>query len=479
MIPVILSGGSGSRLWPLSRKDYPKQFWSLYGDDTMLQATAKRVARPGFAPPILICNEQQRFFVQEQMEQIDTQLNDIIVEPVGRNTAPAIAMAALHILAQGGDEPMLVLPADHVITDEDAFHQAIQQALTAANSGHLVTFGITPDKPETGYGYIQSGNDLADGAGKLVKRFVEKPELATAKAYLAEGDYFWNSGIFLFRASHFINELKLHAPDILASCEQALAAAKYSQGALQLEMDSFAACRDESIDYAVMEGTEKAAIVPMSCGWSDVGSWSSLWEVNDKDASGNVLRGDIHQWDSVNCYVRSEDRVVSLIGLKDLVVVDTKDALLIADKSQVQDVKKAVNKLKGEARPEVSNHREVYRSWGSHDALDKGDRFQVRRVKLKPGQQLSLQMHHHRAEHWIVVKGTAVVECGDKKLMLSENESTYIPLGSPHRLSNPGKIPLELVEVHTGAYLGEDDVTRLETNEVALLPVLATAGEGL
>ncbi|SHG19219.1 mannose-1-phosphate guanylyltransferase [Microbulbifer donghaiensis] len=462
MIPVILCGGTGSRLWPLSREAYPKQFLPLAGSETMLQATALRL--DGLAQlqaPILVCNEEHRFAAAEQLQEIGRAAQSILLEPCARNTAPAIALAALAALEGGEDPLLLVLPADHAVADVVAFQAAVTRATDLATQGNLVTFGIVPTRAETGYGYIRRGEQLEEGTWK-VAQFVEKPDTVTAESYLASGDYSWNSGMFLFRASRYIEELGHHRADILDACRQAYAGAARDLDFTRMDAQAFAACADESVDYAVMEKTESAAVVPMAAGWSDVGSWSALWELAERDCDDNLLHGDVMAEDSEGCLVRADNRLVGLLGVRDLVVVDTDDAVLIADKQRVQEVKKLVQRLKCSQRSEAQRHRKVYRPWGYYDSIDAGPRFQVKRIVVKPGKQLSLQMHHHRAEHWIVVRGTAKVTRGDEQLLVTENQSTYIPLGVTHRLENPGTIPLELIEVQSGSYLGEDDIIRFD-----------------
>jgi mannose-1-phosphate guanylyltransferase/mannose-6-phosphate isomerase len=461
MIPVILSGGSGTRLWPLSREAYPKQFLPLVGEDTMLQATWRRVAPLASAAPIVVANEEHRFMVAEQLRQIDCTPSAILLEPVGRNTAPAIAVAALQAMAEGADPLLLVLPSDHVIADAPAFQAAVRRAEPAASQGRLVTFGIVPSGPETGYGYIRAGAALADGV-HAVAQFVEKPDEATARSYVASGEYAWNSGMFLFRASVFLAELARQQPAMLAACRAALEGASRDADFVRLDKAAFAACPSDSIDYAVMEHTDAAAVLPIDVGWNDLGSWSALWEVAEQDGNGNAHHGDVLAQDCRNTLAWGDGRLLALLGLENVVVVDTADAVLVAHKDRVQDVKGIVGKLKAEGRSEPTSHRKVYRPWGSYDSIDVGGRFQVKRITVKPGASLSLQMHHHRAEHWIIVSGTGRITRGEEVFTLAENQSTYIPLGVKHRLENPGRLPLELIEVQSGSYLGEDDIVRFE-----------------
>lgn len=462
ILPVIMAGGAGSRLWPLSRQQFPKQFLRLLGENSMLQSTAQRLSGIQHSPALVICNEEHRFSVAEQFRANAIETSGIILEPVGRNTAPAVALAAIHALKSGDDPLLLVLAADHVIKDDTAFCSSIEQAIPFATSGKLVTFGILPTKPETGYGYIKRGDRKNDVTGFTVAEFVEKPDLATANEYLKSGDYYWNSGMFLFKASTYLSELKAHRPDIFKACELSMTETQSDFDFIRLNKAAFEACADDSIDYAVMEKTKQAVVVPMDCGWSDVGSWSALWEVSDKDQLGNAFTGDVIQIDTRNTYVYASEKLVATIGLDNLIIVETKDAILVAKQSEVQQVKKVVQKLKAEQRNEWKHHREVYRPWGKYDSIDYGERFQVKRITVKPGAKLSVQMHHHRAEHWIVVRGTAKVTNGDKKILLTENQSTYIPVGVVHALENPGKVDLELIEVQSGSYLGEDDIVRFE-----------------
>jgi mannose-1-phosphate guanylyltransferase/mannose-6-phosphate isomerase len=458
LIPVVLSGGSGTRLWPLSRELYPKQLLPLVGERTMLQETVLRLGGLHAAPAIVVCNDAHRFLVAEQLRQLDAQPQAIILEPVGRNTAPAIALAALRAPP---DALLLVLPADHVIRDVPAFQAAVRVAMPAAQAGKLVTFGIVPAAPETGYGYIRQAAACGDGTF-AIERFIEKPDAARAASFLQEGGYYWNSGMFLFRAGRYLEELGRHAPDIAQAARAALSGAKPDLDFVRVDKAAFEGCRADSIDYAVMEKTGDAVVVPLAAGWSDVGSWSALHEALPADAAGNVTRGDVIAEDSSGCYFYAESRLVSAVGLKDHVVVETKDAVLVAPRNRVQDVKKLVARLKAAGRNEHSLHREVYRPWGSYDSIDNGHRYQVKRLTIKPGAQLSLQLHHHRAEHWIVVSGTALITLGEKQFMLQENQSTYIPIGEKHRIENPGKVPLHIIEVQSGGYLGEDDIVRFE-----------------
>ena len=461
ILPVIMAGGSGSRLWPLSRQLFPKQFLTLTGENSMLQATALRLSEIEHQAPVVICNEEHRFSVAEQFRANAIDNSGIILEPVGRNTAPAIALAAFNALKSGDDPLLLVLAADHVIQDEAAFCASVEKAAAHAASGKLVTFGIVPTAPETGYGYIKRGA-VENETGFVVIEFVEKPNLATAEKYLASGDFYWNSGMFLFKASAYLTELKTHSPEIYAACESSMANVQPDLDFIRVDKAAFEACPDDSVDYAVMEKTAQAVVVPMDCGWSDVGSWSALWEIEDKDQNGNVFKGDVINIDTSNSYINAQEKLVAVVGLDDVVVVETKDAILVSKKSQVQEVKQVVNQLKGQERPEFKLHREVYRPWGKYDSVDNGERFQVKRITVKPGAKLSVQMHHHRAEHWIVVSGTALVTNGDKDILLTENQSTYIPIGVIHALENPGKVDLELIEVQSGSYLGEDDIVRFE-----------------
>nr|HDN01238.1 mannose-1-phosphate guanylyltransferase/mannose-6-phosphate isomerase [Deltaproteobacteria bacterium] len=464
IVPVILCGGSGTRLWPLSREAYPKQFYSLVEDATLLQSTVKRLSNlPGCKTPLLVCNNQHRFLVAEQLRRIGVKSPSILLEPVGRNTAPAVACAALSLIEQKDDPVLFVLPADHIIRDIQAFGQAVETGSLLADQGNLVTFGVIPTAPETGYGYIKASDRLhTDNPAFRVDHFVEKPNRDTAKDYIASGSYYWNSGMFMFRASRYIKELEHLAPEILSACTLACEKIVQDLDFLRLDAEGFADCPSDSVDYAIMEKTDSAVIVPLDAGWSDLGSWASLLELGPRDKDENVVLGDVITQDVKNCYMRSEARLLTAIGVKDLIVVDSSDALLVVHKKRVQDVKAIVNRLKASGRKEYSSHRKVYRPWGSYENIDVSERFKVKRITVKPGGILSLQMHHHRAEHWIIVRGTARVTRGDEVLLLTEDQSTYIPLGVNHRLENLGMIPLDLIEVQTGSYLGEDDIIRLE-----------------
>lgn len=463
LIPLILSGGSGTRLWPVSRKNLPKQFLALAGKGTLFQQTIARTRQlPDLAAPIVVASEDHRFLAADQLLEAGIDDATIVLEPLARNTAPAIALGALQTLQRDADAMLLVLPADHLIGDTTAFVDAVRQAMPLAAQGWLVTFGIRPDRPETGFGYIRRAEAIG-GDGYRVEQFVEKPDLSTAEAYLADGGYDWNSGMFLFKASRYLEELAAHAPTMLAAVREAHAKASADLDFVRIDRDAFALVPDKSIDYAVMEKTQRAAVIPVSCAWSDIGSWSALWLTGDKDAQGNLCEGDTMAVDTRNSLLRSHDRhLIATVGVDDLIVVTTPDATLVAHRDAAQDVKKIVEQLKAANRSEHSLHRVVHRPWGSYDSLEAGDRFQVKRIVVKPGASLSLQKHHHRAEHWIVVSGTAEVTCDDKVFLLGENQSTYIPLGSKHRLRNPGKVALELIEVQSGSYLGEDDIVRFD-----------------
>ncbi len=469
MIPVILSGGSGSRLWPLSRALRPKQFLGLTGEQTLFQMTLQRLT--GLVDrlePIVVANDDHRFLVADQCLQMGVTPKALLLEPVARNTAPAIAVAAL-AAQEGGDDPvLLILPSDHVFSNVAAFEFAVRVGELAAKGGAMVTFGIVPTAPETGYGYVKAACSVgSQPASKAmgpspVEAFVEKPDLITAQRYLAEGGYFWNSGMFMFKTSVFLSELERHHPAMLAACRRAFEAAKTDLDFVRLDQEAFAASPSDSIDYAVMEKTDKAVVVPLDAGWSDVGAWSAVWQVQPQDHAGNGARGDVLLHDANDCYVHADHRLVSLVGVTDLVVVETSDAVLVAHKDKAQDVKKVVETLKARGRTEAELHREVFRPWGAYDSIDNGERYQVKRITVKPGARLSLQMHHHRAEHWVVVKGTAQITIGDEVKLVSENQSVYIPVGVKHCLENPGKVAIELIEIQSGSYLGEDDIVRFD-----------------
>lgn len=460
--PLILCGGSGTRLWPLSRDFYPKQLLTLDGSLSLLQNTVARLQGLTTELPIFICNENHRFLVAEQLRQIGQSHRGVLLEPVGRNTAPAVAVAALHAINANKNAILLVLPADHVIRNVLEFQLVTTQAVKLAEQGKLVTFGIVPDSAETGYGYIRKGESLDNGYA--VAEFVEKPNVVTAERYLASGEYLWNSGMFVFKAQTYLDELRKFRPEILTACEKALLGSTYDQDFCRLMSEAFHACPEDSIDYAVMEHTKDAVVIPLDADWSDVGSFEALWDIGDKDAEGNVLQGDVLLTSTTNSLVYAQSRLVATLGVDNLVVVETEDAVLVAHKDSVQDIKAIVGELKKQKRSEWQQPFRVYRPWGYYESVDQGERHQVKRIGVQPGGTLSLQMHYHRAEHWIVVKGTAEVTCEDKVFIVSENQSTYIPLGHRHRLSNPGKTWLEIVEVQSGGYLGEDDIVRFEDN---------------
>jgi len=451
-----MAGGSGTRLWPLSRARYPKQFLPLNSERSMLQETLTRVSGLPVSESITICNEEHRFFVAEQLREIDA-LGKIILEPIGRNTAPAIGLAALSV---DNDPLLLVLAADHVINNTEAFTSAVRRAMPLAESGKLVTFGVIPSEPHTGYGYIEARTNI--GEGFEVASFKEKPDVQTAAQYLDAGGYYWNSGMFLFKASRYLQELKLFRADIHDACVESMAKVQLDLDFVRVDAEAFQRCPSDSIDYAVMEKTSDAVVVPLDAGWNDVGSWTSLWDLGDKDSMNNVVVGDVMLHDTSNSYVRATDQLIAAVGVEDLVIVSTKDALMVAHKDRVQDAKLIAQRLKSESRSEWELHREVYRPWGKYDSIDNGERYQVKRITVNPGAKLSVQKHHHRAEHWVVVSGTAKVTNGEKTFLLKENESTYIPIGTVHALENPGKTPLEVIEIQTGSYLGEDDIVRLE-----------------
>ncbi len=460
MIPIILSGGSGTRLWPLSRKMYPKQFLSLLRDETMLQRTLQRLEGLEHAAPTVVCDDEHRFIVAEQARQIGIEDLSIILEPFGKNTAPAIAVAAVHAMQQDADPVLLVLTADHEIPDQRAFTDVVKQAQPLAAAGKLVTFGIVPTYAATGYGYIRRGD--AEGNGFVVDEFIEKPDGKTAEQYLASDSYYWNSGMFMFRAGAYLAELEKFNPEMVAHCREAAAEMSEDIGFLRLDAEAFARCEADSIDYALMEKTDLACVVPMDAGWSDIGSWSSLWEQGRKDKNGNATRGDVLACDTENSIVHAESRLVATVGVSDLVIVETQDAVLVADKTKAQEVKQIVEQLAQEEREEENFHRIVYRPWGSFDSIDEGEGYKVKRISVKPGARLSKQMHHHRAEHWVVVRGTARVFRDEEIFDLHENESVFIPLGTTHYLENPGDEPLDIIEVQSGSYLGEDDIVRFD-----------------
>ena len=456
---VIMAGGTGSRLWPVSRAGYPKQLLPLYEKTTMLQSTVLRLTDLPVQSSITVCNEENRFMVAEQLRNIDA-LSTIILEPEGRNTAPTIALAALEKELE--DPVLLVFAADHIVQNEQKFTDAISSSLPLAESGKLVTFGIVPTEPQVGFGYIERGAEI--GNGYWVKSFREKPPAAVAQEYLDSGHYYWNSGIFMFRASRYLEELQEHRPNIVSACRAAMESKAKDLDFLRVGNAAFAKCPSESIDCAVMEQTKDAVMVPLDAGWSDIGSWSSLADLSVQDDNGNTAIGDVKILASENSYVRSEDKLVAAIGVSDLVIVSTKDAVLVASKDDAQDVKRITQELRDDSRKEWRDHREVFRPWGKYDTVDAGEYYQVKRITVNPGAKLSLQMHHHRAEHWVVVSGSAKVTNGDETFLLSQNESTYIPIGVKHSLENPNEIPLEIIEVQSGCYLGEDDIIRFEDN---------------
>lgn len=463
IIPVIMAGGVGSRLWPLSRTHYPKQFLPLASNMTMLQETILRLSNIEHLPPSIICNEEHRFLVAEQVRNIHIEHSGIILEPFGKNTAPAIALSALKALEDDQDPLLLVLPADHLIKNKEMFTLSINKAKLLALEGKLVTFGIIPSVPETGYGYIRHG----DAIGKpynieayKVDAFVEKPNYETAKDYISTGNYYWNSGIFLFKASRYIEELNKFRPDILEVVNRAYSSRSIDLDFIRINKEIFSHCPDESIDYAVMEHTEDAAVVPLDAGWNDIGSWSALWDIEEKDSNGNAIRGDVFLDSTSNSYIYAHNKLVATVGIDNLIIVETKDAILVANKNNVQNVKNIVSQLKKEKRLEYLQHKEVFRPWGKHELISNGERYHVKKVIVRPGEKTATQIHYHRAEHWIVVSGTAKVINGDNTYIITENQSTYIPVGSSHSFENPGKIDLEIIEVRTGSYLADDDIER-------------------
>jgi mannose-1-phosphate guanylyltransferase / mannose-6-phosphate isomerase len=463
IVPVILSGGSGTRLWPVSRESFPKQLWPLVSDRSLIQETALRAAGPAFAPPVIVCNEAHRFLIAEQLREAGIEGARIVLEPVGRNSAPAIAAAAILIAETDPDALLWMMAADSAITRPEALSAALAIAEAAARAGHIVTFGMRPDRPETGYGYIELGDPLAAAPGAHeVARFLEKPDAATAAQFVAGGRHLWNSGMFLFTAHTLLQELHEHAPAVLAAVRAAVTARRTDLDFIRLDQAAFIACPNISLDYAVAERTTRAIVVPADLGWSDVGSWAALWDLGAKDQGGNVAVGDVLLEDSTNCYARSDGMLTAVLGLTDVVIVTTENAVLAMHRDRAQDVKKIVERLRAANRPEAATHNRCYRPWGFYESLIAGDRFQVKRIVVKPGEKLSLQKHFHRAEHWVVVAGTALVTRDEEQIMLRENESVYLPLGCIHRLENPGRIPLTLIEVQSGSYLGEDDIVRFE-----------------
>ena len=464
IIPVILAGGSGTRLWPLSRELYPKQLIDIYNEKTMLQNTVLRLeGLEMIGSPIVVCNEEHRFMTAEQLRNIDTDPHAIILEPVGRNTAPAIALAALKAMENKKDPILLVLPADHVIEKVVEFHAAVRAGFAYAKKDNLITFGIIPDSPETGYGYIKKGELLeSDTNASKIERFVEKPDPDTARKLFESGSYCWNSGMFMFKASAIIKELETHARDIMMPCKETIGTGVQDLDFFRLSLEWFKDIPSDSIDYAVMEKTSKGIVIPFDAGWNDLGSFDALWQTGEKDKNMNVIKGDVLTHDVKGSYINSESSLIAAVGIEKFVIVETKDAILVSPRDRVQDVKKIVKQLKDNNRDESVTHRKVYRPWGSYETMDIEPRFQVKRITVKPGAKLSLQKHFHRAEHWIVVSGAALVTKGEEKMLLKEDESTYIPLGTLHRLENPGKISLELIEVQSGSYLGEDDIVRFD-----------------
>lgn len=460
-VPVIMAGGSGTRLWPMSRALSPKQYLSFDGDKSLLQTTIGRLEGLTSRTPVLVCNEDHRFLAAEQLRQIGMEGSTILLEPAGRNTAPAIALAALYALRDNDDPVLLIMPADHVIADTEAFHAALRKGLLLAEQDKLVTFGIRPNRPETGFGYIQQGEPLGE-LGHTVARFVEKPDIVTAQAYLDSGEYLWNSGIFMFRAGYYLAELQRTQPAILKACTAAIEKCKVDMHFVRVDKEAFLSCPSDSIDYAVMEKTTSVVIVPLDAGWCDVGSWSALWDMASRDEQANAIQGDVIALGTDNSFIMAKSRLVATLGVSDVVIVETKDAVLVVHKDKTQEIKSLVDAIKQQGRTEHLIHREVVRPWGSYDSIDTGGRYQVKRITVNPGAKLSVQMHHHRAEHWVVVSGTALVTNGEKSFLVTENQSTYISVGQVHSLENPGIIPLEMIEVQSGTYLGEDDIVRFE-----------------
>ncbi len=464
IMPVILAGGAGTRLWPLSRELFPKQLIDLYNENTMLQNTMLRVEKlDDVAQPIVVCNEEHRFMTAEQLRVIGVNADEIILEPIGKNTAPAIAVAALKAIKRDDDPVLLVLPADHVVEKVDDFYQAVQSGLEYAEQGDLITFGIVPNSPETGYGYIKKGHILSEKTGiAKIEKFVEKPDADTAVKYVESGLFCWNSGMFMFKASSIIQELEIHTPEILRLCREVVEEGTKDLDFFRLGPEKFAEVPSDSIDYAVMEKTLKGVMIPLDVGWNDLGSFDALWQTGEKDENLNVFRGDVLAQDVKESFINSESRLVAAVGVEKFVIVETKDAVLVSPRERVQEVKKIVARLKAKARSESVSHSKVYRPWGNYETIDMAPRYQVKRITVKPGAKLSLQKHYHRAEHWTVVAGSAIVTKGEEEILLKEDESIYIPLGTMHRLENPGKIPLDLIEVQSGSYLGEDDIVRFE-----------------
>jgi mannose-1-phosphate guanylyltransferase/mannose-6-phosphate isomerase len=461
LIPVLLTGGVGSRLWPVSRAACPKQFLPFAGSGSMLQETQRRLEGLGCAPPVVVCNAEHRFMAAEQLRDGTGGQAALILEPAGRNTAPAIALAALHIHKEHPEALLLVLPADHHVTDPESFRSTVARAVEPARAGQLMTFGVVPTRPETGYGYVRCGEQMTEGVYQLAE-FVEKPDRETAEAYLAAGHYYWNSGMFLFRADRYLAALALHQPGMLSACETAMNGAILDLDFIRPEAEAFLASPSESIDYAVMEHTAQGGVATLDCGWSDVGAWSAMWDISESDSDGNICEGDVLQLDSQDNYLRSESRLVAAVGVRDLVVVETADAVMVGARDRMQSIKRLVATLEASDRREATAHHKVFRPWGAYESLVIGEQFQVKRLTVNPGQALSLQLHHQRAEHWVVVSGTAHVTRGDAQLILGPDESTHIPIGMRHRLANQGAVPLEVIEVQSGPYLGEDDIVRFD-----------------